>query len=128
MSPVFARTGAENHTVFTWGFEQLAYVAIAALLLAPAVFGEDAGGWPRRLLANRLLCFLGMVSYGVFLWHQPILRWMTLADWGKLIPGYPVLTLFMLCLSVSILLGWGSYRLIELPAMGLRGEPPKRVA
>lgn len=127
MSPVFARTGAESHTVFTWGLEQLAYVVIAALLLAPAVFGEDAGGWPRRLLANRFLCFLGMVSYGVFLWHQPILRWMSRAGWGNLIPGYPVLTLSMLCLSVSLLLGWGSYRLVELPAMGLREEPPKRV-
>ncbi|MBW2291489.1 MAG: acyltransferase [Deltaproteobacteria bacterium] len=126
-SPVFSRTGAEHHTLVTWGFEQLAYVIVSALLLLPAIFGENAGGWPRRILANRFMCFTGAVSYGIFLWHQPLLGWMSRAGWGNLIPGYPFLTLFLLCLSVSLLMGWASYRLVELPAMQLRGEPPKRV-
>jgi len=127
MSPIFSRTGAENHTVFTWGFEQLAYVVISALLLLPAVFGENAGGWPRRVLETRFMVFTGSVSYGIFLWHLPVLQWMSQAGWKSWIPGYPVLTLFLLCLGTSLLLGWGSYRLVELPAMRLRGEPPKRV-
>ena len=127
MSPIFTRTGVEHRTVFTWGFEQLAYVVISALLLVPAIFGENAGGWPRRALANRFMRFTGAVSYGIFLWHQPVLRWMGQAGWKSWIPGYPVLTLSLLCLFTSLLLGWGSYRLIELPAMRLRGEPPKRV-
>ena len=127
MSPIFTRTGLENHTVFTWGFEQLAYVVISALLLVPAIFGENAGGWPRRVLANRFMCFTGAVSYGIFLWHEPVLRWMSQAGWKSWIPGYPVLALSLLCVSASLLLGWGSYRLVELPAMRLRGEPPKRI-
>jgi peptidoglycan/LPS O-acetylase OafA/YrhL len=126
-SPVFSRAGAEQHTVLTWGLEQLAYVLISAFLLLPAVFGESAGGWPRRILENRVIAFIGSVSYGIFLWHHPILGWMNRAGWKNLVPGYPVLTLFVLCLSASVLLGWASYRLVELSAMRLRGEPPKRV-
>jgi peptidoglycan/LPS O-acetylase OafA/YrhL len=128
VSPVFARTGAENHTVWTWAFEQLAYVVISALLLLPAIFGENAGGWPRRVLGSRVLGFLGAVSYGIFLWHLPILQWMANAGWGRLIQGHPGLTLSILCLLTSVPLGWLSYRLIEVPAMRLRGEAPKRLS
>ncbi len=126
--PYFFRTGIGKHTVMTWALEQLAYVILSALLLLPAVFGEKAGGWPRRILANRFMAFTGTVSYGIFLWHQPLMRAMKKAGWDALIPGFPVLSLFIVCFTVSLFLGWASYRLIELPAMRLRGEVPKRIA
>lgn len=46
---------------------------IAALLLAPAVFGTDGGGIYRAALAHPLLSWLGLVSYGIFLWQFPVL-------------------------------------------------------
>lgn len=127
-SPVFKRAGIGAHTVTTWGVEQLGYVVISALLLLPAVFGENATGWPRWLLAHRGLGFMGMVSYGIFLWHQPLLRVMTEAGWARLIPGWPFMSLLTLCIGVSLLVGWASYRWIEEPAMRLRDEAPKRVS
>jgi peptidoglycan/LPS O-acetylase OafA/YrhL len=126
-TPVFKRTFiGGSHSMLTWGLEQLAYVVISALLLLPVVFGEEARGWPRRLLATRFLCFTGAVSYGVFLWHLPLLLWMSRAGWTKWIPGSPFLTLLLLTLLIALLFAWASYRLVELPAMRLRGEPPKR--
>jgi peptidoglycan/LPS O-acetylase OafA/YrhL len=50
----------------------IAFGLIAALLLAPAVFGGHAGGVPRRLLAHPVMAWLGLISYGIFLWHYAV--------------------------------------------------------
>ncbi|MGH2856544.1 MAG: acyltransferase family protein, partial [Solirubrobacteraceae bacterium] len=49
------------------------YAATALGLLVPAVIGE--GGWYRRLLAWPVLAWLGLISYGIYLWHQTLLVW-----------------------------------------------------
>lgn len=43
--------------------------AIAALAFVPAAFADRPGGLAGRLLAHLLLAWLGLVSYGSFLWH-----------------------------------------------------------
>jgi peptidoglycan/LPS O-acetylase OafA/YrhL len=45
---------------------------LCALLIGPAVFGEHAGGVPRRVLAWRPLAWLGLISYGVYLYQLAI--------------------------------------------------------
>lgn len=52
--------------------EHLLFGLFSLLLVAPMVFGSHNGGWPRRLLGSRLVAWLGLVSYGIFLWHVPI--------------------------------------------------------
>ena len=42
---------------------------VAFFLVLPAVFGDNAGGWPRRVSSWRLLGWLGLISYGIYLWH-----------------------------------------------------------
>jgi peptidoglycan/LPS O-acetylase OafA/YrhL len=45
---------------------------LSAFLILPAVFGEHAGGIPRRVLAWQPLAWLGLVSYGVYLYHLAV--------------------------------------------------------
>lgn len=52
------------------------YAAVALGLLVPAVIGGDRrGGVVRRILSWRLLVWLGLVSYGIYLWQAPVFTW-----------------------------------------------------
>jgi peptidoglycan/LPS O-acetylase OafA/YrhL len=46
---------------------------LGACLILPAVFGDQAVGFVRRVLANRALLWVGLVSYGVYLWQPAIM-------------------------------------------------------
>jgi peptidoglycan/LPS O-acetylase OafA/YrhL len=103
--------------------EQVAFALIAALVMAPAVFGESAGGLPRRILASPALTRIGLWSYGIFLWHHPLLG--TLPEHGldRLVPGSAFLSLTLVIVPVAIACGWLSHRFVEAPAMRLGRRP-----
>lgn len=48
---------------------QVLFGVVAVLLVAPGVLGPQDEGVGRRLLAARPLWALGIVSYGIYLWH-----------------------------------------------------------
>jgi peptidoglycan/LPS O-acetylase OafA/YrhL len=61
--------------LFGRGEQMLVHICfglVALLLLLPAVFGADGGGAPRRFLAHPVVAWLGLVSYGIFLWHYVV--------------------------------------------------------
>ena len=110
--------------------ETLVVIALTAslsvLVVLPAIFGEDAGGLPRRLLAARPVAWFGLVSYGIFLWHLTIAEWLGFAEAplqfsasgldlaAKLGDGAtPVLLILTLALTSA--LAALSYYLVELP-------------
>lgn len=76
----------------------LSFSAITALLLAPAVFGDGSGGLPRRLLAQPLVAWLGLVSYGIFLWHYVVSF-----ELGEAGAGQPFAVVLIGALLVSVL-------------------------
>lgn len=111
------------HTV-----EHVLYAVVALLIMLPAVFGEKAGGLPRRVLGSRALTGLGVISYGVFLWHMPLLRAMAARGWTGLAPNWPYLSVLLSVLPVAVACSWLSYRLVERPAMqlGARQRPARK--
>ncbi len=52
--------------------DQLLRVPIAFLLVVPGVFGD--GGTIRRVLQSAPMVFLGVVSYGIYLWHTSVIN------------------------------------------------------
>lgn len=56
-----------------WQLRQLLYGTVALLLLFPLAFGDQAKGAVRRTLQWKPIWWVGVVSYGFYLWH---LDWM----------------------------------------------------
>jgi peptidoglycan/LPS O-acetylase OafA/YrhL len=116
--------------------------AMAALLIVfPAVFGQKRGGLPRRILASRTLTWLGVVSYGMYLWHYPLLFWLAgtghvplaQAPFGRLF--HVTLTPLELCaalgaltLAMTVVAAAFSYYVVELPFLRRKETKLPRVA
>ena len=49
------------------------FALMALFIVLPAVFGDNRSGVPRRILSARVVAWAGLVSYGIFLWHFPII-------------------------------------------------------
>jgi peptidoglycan/LPS O-acetylase OafA/YrhL len=49
------------------------WLITALFIFLPAVFSQRKKGLPYRVLSLRPVAWLGLVSYGIFLWHLPIL-------------------------------------------------------
>lgn len=117
-------------TLHQYVAQYLLFGPIAVLALLPAVFGDGAVGWPRRLLGHRVLAWLGLISYGIFLWHYPILLGLRsggVAAWWPSM-AFPVLALTTL--AVTLVCASVSYYLVERPLMrwkrgrhGVSGPP-----
>jgi peptidoglycan/LPS O-acetylase OafA/YrhL len=103
----------------------------AAAVLLPAIVGDPARGAVRKLLGNRVLLWLGLISYGVYLYHQP--AYALLARAPDLAGGHPVVDVGMrvvAAFAMSVALAALSYYLMERPVMRLRrlfeGPAPRR--
>lgn len=112
------------------------YAVSAVLLVAPAVLAARSGQPARVVLGNRLAVWLGLISYGIYLWHEAFqdlyLRWT-----GDLVLRAPFLGMLVWTLAWSVVAGAASWYLVERPAMswgrragrpGRRGRPAPATA
>lgn len=123
------RPGVYGVSTATWLANHVGLGLAAGLLLAPAVLG--ARGPVRAILSWRPLAWLGLISYGIFLWHFPLGVWLGLqGGYPKLHGGgldivhrvHPAATfvLFAATLAVSIVVAAASYYIVELPFLRLK--------
>ncbi len=90
----------------------LAFGLVALLLMLPAVFGDADGGAPRTLLRNRAVAWLGLISYGIFLWHYVVT--LKLGVPGA---GWSFLPLLTATVAITVPVAAVSYYLLERPLL-----------
>jgi peptidoglycan/LPS O-acetylase OafA/YrhL len=100
---------------------------IAVMVLIPAVFGDPLRGLARRLLGNPAIVYVGLISYGFYLFHWAVVdrlfRWKLAGDVGFL---NSYVSWYVTALAGALLLGSLSYYLVERPALSLKRLVPPR--
>jgi peptidoglycan/LPS O-acetylase OafA/YrhL len=115
-----------------WQQRQLVLGLVTAMLLVPVVFGRQDRGPVRAALRSRPIAWVGMVSYGLYLWH---FDWMKRSisntngftgqvvwrGWSHAAPGDAnLLLLLAVGLVVGSVFAAASWYLLEQPAERLK--------
>ena len=102
-------------------FNDNPYLGIIFFLLLPAVFGPQGTGGIRRFLQWWPMASLGMISYGIYLWHETWIYRILGAG------GFSDFTLefwafFFAVLGLTIITASLSYFVVEKPALRLKNS------
>lgn len=88
--------------------------ALGALLL----IGAGPQAWLNRvLLSNRLMVWIGLVSYPLYLWHWPLLSFAQIVESRAPAPAIRAGAVLL-----AVLLAWLTYRVVERPLRGGSGR------
>jgi peptidoglycan/LPS O-acetylase OafA/YrhL len=109
-----ARLSGSSDILFRGGLFALAIAVV--VVIAAAV--HPRRGPVSRLLSFRPLCALGLVSYGVYLWHWPI--YVVINESRAHLIGWPLLAVRV---SVTLAVAALSYRFVEQPIRKGAGSP-----
>jgi peptidoglycan/LPS O-acetylase OafA/YrhL len=116
------------------GFGLAAVVILAGCLMVLGMVRGQGGAWG-RLLEARPLRLLGTYSYAIYLWHQPVILWLTAMGLsaavlprvaGSDLPG--LLLLGAVAAAASLGLALLSWRLVEGPAAQIKERLTARPA
>jgi peptidoglycan/LPS O-acetylase OafA/YrhL len=119
--------GADSNYIFT---DHYLYALAALGVLAPAVFGRQDRGLLRRFLAHRVMVWIGLISYAIFLWHLAVIE--QLSRWGTPVylsrdTGVPAsITWIALAVPPTLLISWLSWVVVERPVLKLKRDIPWR--
>ncbi len=106
MVVAFLTLTAETAWLYEGGYGLVA-VAMVAVLFAAA---QPSFNPLARLLELKPLVGLGLISYGVYLWHWPISLWLDEAS-----TGLDGVALFVVRCVVTLAVSLASYKLLEMP-------------
>jgi peptidoglycan/LPS O-acetylase OafA/YrhL len=113
--------------IFSIGDELLMhylYLVVGLFFVLPAVFGDEQGGPVRRLLRNPLVAWLGLVSYGLYLWNETLLeKYLQWTDSTAF--AMPFLPTMIGVAALTTVAAASSYYLVERNVLRLKHRAPQ---
>jgi peptidoglycan/LPS O-acetylase OafA/YrhL len=98
--------------------KEITYGLFGFFLLLPAVFGRPRHGVIRRLLASRPLSLIGLVSYGIYLWHQLVVSELQKHTSWTLFHA-PFLGLLAVTVAITLVVSTLTYLGVERPCIAV---------
>jgi peptidoglycan/LPS O-acetylase OafA/YrhL len=102
---------------------------VGLFTVAPAVFGEQRRSLVHRFLLLRPMVYLGLVSYGIYLWHEAMMdfylrrRHLFVAGGQFRSSSLPKMALFVIVATIA--LASISYFFVERPALRFKNRVPR---
>lgn len=107
--------GFDPPTVFQEVLREVLFGVIAALVVAPGVFGPQDQSVVRRVLRSRPLVALGVVSYGIYLWHITVM--VRLVRPGAFLAGASFVSLTLWATALTSVVAAISWFVVERPLL-----------
>jgi peptidoglycan/LPS O-acetylase OafA/YrhL len=96
-------------------------------VVLPAHFGASGSRPLTRVLETRYVVALGVVSYSLFLWHEPVIHLLREQNLTRAGPS-GLLVNELVVLGAAVLLSMCTYQYLERPALIRKGRPWRRHA
>ena len=124
-TPVAGPAGLSIPTLWEMEIKTALYTVIAIALVAPAACQPDRPTLVNRVLGNRVMAYLGQISYGVFLWQYLVIdayfAWFharSVFQGGRY--GWPAVLGILVVVTIATTgIAALSYHLVERPAQRL---------
>jgi peptidoglycan/LPS O-acetylase OafA/YrhL len=101
------------------------YLAVAFFLVLPAVFGPQDRGVIRGFLRNPVVQWLGLISYGLYLWNEPLIA--KYLEWtDDPIFNTSFVKMMAAVTAMTVVASAISYFVVERPVLALKGRVPDR--
>ena len=113
----FSITYYDKHTPFP-SFYALVPVIGSGLIIT----FSDKNTFVGQLLAHRFLVAIGVISYSLYLWHQPLLAFLRLKTVGE-----PTIEMLIFAIALTFIFSILSYRFVEKPFRNKNFLSRKRV-
>ena len=114
-SVLTAGVGTTGNQIFG---ENMLRTVVGIAIVLPAVLGDQRRGAIRRTLRWRPLVFVGLVSYGIYLWHVPLITWME-RQAGRASADTNFLVLTAATITAAIVVATVSWYVVEKPIVSL---------
>jgi len=109
----------EPYTRWQYMGKHVLFAVVGVSLVASAVLATPGRGVVGRVLGNRLALWLGLISYGIYLWHVTVLQVLEELGFQRSLHWHPFLVVTAVTLVATSAVAAASWYLAERPLLSL---------
>jgi peptidoglycan/LPS O-acetylase OafA/YrhL len=103
------------------------HALLGMFVVLPAVFGPQDRGLIRRGLRLKPMVYLGLISYGIYLWHLTVIPLVRDEWWGRAPQSVGFWQLVIPVFVLTVVVATVSYYVVERPCIDLAHKVSRRV-